>query len=127
MILPRALTLVETSAWIETMRPRGDQRVREQVSELLRERRAAWCEMIRLELWNGAFAKGMRDLEELSPNVILLETTAQVWSLAEGLSRKARGRGMTVPATDLLIAACARFHGAGLLHKDRHFDQLKAL
>ena len=47
-----------------------------------------------------------------------------VWSAAYDLARRARSRGVTVPAADVAIAACARRHGAGLESADRDFDLL---
>ena len=127
MIQRTGLTLVETSAWIETMRPKGDVPTREKVIELLREKRAAWCEMIKLELWCGALAKEMPDLEALAIDAVALETTPKVWENANALARKARARGLTIPSTDLLIFACAEVHGVEILHRDKHFDLLQAL
>jgi predicted nucleic acid-binding protein len=119
--------MVETSAWIETMRPMGDAHTREKVTELLRRGQAAWCDMIKLELWNGALAKEMPDLEGLALDVVALETTPRVWEMAAALARKARIKGMRFPPADLLIFACAKTHGAEIVHRDKHFDQLKAL
>ena len=127
MIQRTGLTMVETSAWIETMRPKGDVLTREKVAELLRKERAAWCEMVKLELWNGALAKEMPDLEALALDVVVLEITPEVWETASVLARKARTRGMTFPPADLLIFACAKAHGVEIVHRDKHFDQLKAL
>ncbi len=123
----KALSLVETSAWIEVLRPKGNVEIRSHVAELMREGRAAWCEMVRLELWNGALDKAMDGLNELGRHVILLETTSAVWTVAEQLSRKARHSGLTLPTADLLIAACARHHGAEVVHRDRHFDKITTL
>lgn len=83
--------------------------------------------MIKLELWNGALAKEISNLEELAENVVLLQTTPKVWEEAIRMARKARVRGMTVPAADLLIFACAQVHSAEILHRDKHYDQLKRL
>ena len=47
-----------------------------------------------------------------------------VWSVAYDLARRARSRGVTVPATDVAIAACAQRHGAGLESADRDFELL---
>jgi len=127
LIQLKGLTMVDTSAWIETMRSKGDAGIRETVSELLRNGRAAWCDMVKLELWNGALAKEMPDLEALEIDLVALETTAEVWKMARALARRARGKGLTVPPSDLIIAACARFHGTEIVHRDKHFDQLKAL
>ena len=123
----KALSLIETSAWIEVLRPKGNVEIRSQVAELLRDGRAAWCEMVRLELWAGAMEKEMADLHELGRHVILLETTAGVWAASELLARRARQAGLTLPAADIIIAACARLHGAEIIHRDRHFDKIKLL
>ena len=50
----QSLTLIDTSCWIEALRVSGDPVIREKVKELLIEGRAAWCDMVLLELWNGA-------------------------------------------------------------------------
>ena len=81
--------------------------------------------MVRLELWNGAGGdrdkKVLRDFERLLPD---LTVDAQVWQLSLDLARKARSAGVTVPATDVLIAACARRHQVGLEHADSDFKLL---
>lgn len=46
--------LVDTSAWIETLRANGDAAVRARVRELAVDDRAVLCDMVRVELWNGA-------------------------------------------------------------------------
>jgi predicted nucleic acid-binding protein len=126
-MLAPAPVLIDTSAWIETTRPRGDARIRSQVSDLLRSGNAAWCEMVRLELWNGAHAREMPILESLGKALILLEITDEVWDKASSLAQKVRHGGKNVPAADLLIFACARIHGAQVLSKDRHYEMLSTL
>jgi len=64
---------------------------------------------------------------ELERELQELDISADVWNLACGLARKARQRGKTVPASDLLIAACARYHGVETEHADPHFDVIAAL
>jgi hypothetical protein len=79
--------------------------------------------MVRLELWNGAGGdrekKILRDFERLVPE---LDITPNVWSAACELARACRAAGVNVPATDLLIDACAREHGAALEEADGDFD-----
>jgi len=41
----------------------------------------------------------------------LLPMDEAVWSAAYDLARRARAQGVTVPATDVAIAACAQRHG----------------
>jgi predicted nucleic acid-binding protein len=82
--------------------------------------------MVKLELWNGAHKEHeKRILKDMEERLIDLEITPEVWKLACELALKARKGGHTVPATDLLIAACARHHQAGLEHADEHFEPLE--
>lgn len=117
--------LIDTSAWIETLRTTGEPTVRARVTALTADDRVVLCDAVRLELWNGARSAGdqrlLRDLEE---HLETVPTTSQVWTLARDLARITRGKGLTMPAADLLIAACAEHHGLGLVHCDSHFDQL---
>jgi predicted nucleic acid-binding protein len=120
--------LVDTSAWIHGLRPDGDPAVAARVYALLASGDAAWCPLIRLELWNGARGQHeqsvLRDMERDLPE---LEISQDVWALANGMARGARRQGKTVPANDILIAACARHHGAELEHADSHFEMLIAI
>jgi predicted nucleic acid-binding protein len=50
-----------------------------------------------------------------------------VWTGAYEFARRARSAEVSVPATDILIAACARRHGADLETADSDFDGLAAL
>jgi len=45
--------LIDTSSWIHQMREQGDPVVRARVEALLRAGEAAWCAMVRLEIWAG--------------------------------------------------------------------------
>ncbi len=120
--------LVDSSSWIHSLRPDGNADVRSRVERLLRGGEACWCPMVRLELWNGARGdrekRVLRDLEAQLPD---LEITPQVWSRAYDVARRARQQGVTVPATDLLIAACAAEHGATVEHSDEHFEMIARL
>jgi len=51
----------------------------------------------------------------------LLPIVADVWVLASDLAKRARGKGIIVPSTDLLIAACARHHGVTIETADKDF------
>ena len=122
------MKLIDTSSWIEALRERGDPNTRQRVGLLLREGEAAWCDLVRLELWNGVRGgPEKRMLEALERDVILLPTTPAVWAAACTLAQRARARGLTVPATDLLIAATAATHGVELEHQDQHLTELQAL
>ena len=122
------MRLVDTSSWIEQLRRGGDPAVRERVEALLSSGEAAWCPIVRLELWNGARGHHERTvLLEMEKEIKSLEIGSPVWDGAAMLARSARERGITVPETDLLVAACAEHHGVALEHNDSHFGLIAAL
>ena len=114
--------LIDTSSWIHFLRRDGDESARRRVSAALEAGTARWCALVRLELWNGA--RGAREkgvLLEFERLIPELETSPAVWDEAVALARRCRSAGVTVPATDVLIAACAAHHGAVLEHADADF------
>ena len=116
------MKLVDTSAWVEYLRA-GNSAVAENVEALVLSDEAAWCDMVMLELWNGARGQEeKRKLAELAAAAPRLETTAEVWELAHRLAARCRDKRKTVPAADVLVAACAAHHEVELEHKDGHFD-----
>jgi predicted nucleic acid-binding protein len=122
------MKLVDTSAWIEQLRRGGDPTVRERLEALLVTGEAAWCPIVRLELWNGA--RGDHEgtvLREMEKELPCLEISPPVWDRAAKLAHLARERGVTVPGTDLLVAACAQHHGVNIEHHDKHFDLIAGL
>ena len=110
------------------LRPQGDSAVRSRVEAALTAGQACWCPLVRLELWNGARGqqerKVLRDFARTLPE---LPIDDGVWQAAYDLAQRARSRGVTVPATAIVIAACARRHGAMLESADTDFDLLMIL
>jgi predicted nucleic acid-binding protein len=120
------MVLVDTSAWIHFLRPDGDAAVRARVEGVLRAGTARLCPLVRLELWNGAGGERERKvLRELERSIPELDITPEVWGDARDLARRCRAAGVSVPATDLLIAACAFQHGVRLEHEDTDFDAIE--
>ena len=99
--------------------------MRARVEALLRAGEAAWCDMVRLEIWAGVGnEREQRVLREYEAVVAELPIDADVWQAACDLASRARRAGKTVPASDILICACARRHGVAIEHADAHFDML---
>ncbi|MFW6312743.1 MAG: PIN domain-containing protein [Spirochaetota bacterium] len=120
------MILVDTSSWIEQLRRDGDLEVRTRVEALLVAGEAAWCSLVELELWNGA--RGDREfttLRQMAEVLVSLDVDRDVWATANATARSCRERGVTVPATDIIVAACAKRHGVRLEHNDRHFDLIE--
>ena len=63
----------------------------------------------------------------LIDTLIELEMDTLSRAMANELAQLARQNGKTIPATDILIAACAQRHGVELEHADRHFAVLAAM
>jgi predicted nucleic acid-binding protein len=122
------MVLIDTSAWIEALRERGNPDIRKRVHEHMQGGQACWMPVVRLELWNGARGdrekKALREFEQVLPE---LEVTAGVWDAAYDLARRARTAGLTIPVADLLIIACARHHGVAIETTDAHFSELEKL
>jgi predicted nucleic acid-binding protein len=121
-------TLIDSSSWVHALRESGDQQVRRRVARLVSAGEAVWCNAIRLELWNGARGSSeKRRLKEFDEELPRVDVDDAVWNLACSLASSARATGLTIPAIDLLIFACARRHQIDLEHCDEHFDQLGKL
>jgi predicted nucleic acid-binding protein len=120
--------LVDSSLWVHQLRKSGDPAKRDRVNTLLENGEAAWCPVVRLELWRGvthdAERKTLRRYEVLLPDY---EISADVWTRSIQLANRARASSVTVPLADLLIFSCAKIHGLELAHDDTHFDELMKL
>ena len=119
------MVLIDTSSWIHFLRPTGNAAARARVKAALQAGAACWCPVVRLELWDGAGGdrekRVLKEFERLLPE---LGITVEVWDTAYDLARRCRAAGITAPATDLLIIACCRYHGAQLEQSDSDFDRI---
>ena len=120
--------LVDSSLWVHQLRRSGDPAKRSRVNALLLSGDAAWCPVVRLELWRGVASdserRTFRQYEARIPDYAI---TAAVWDQAMELARVGRRAGLTVPIADILIFACALVHEIDLAHDDTHFDRLASL
>jgi predicted nucleic acid-binding protein len=122
------MKLVDTSSWIDALRKDGDQAIQARVLALLCTGEAAWCDMVRLELWNGVRGAAERKhLEGMEADLTLLPMTDGAWAKARLLAQRARAKGITVPGPDLVIAGCAWEHGVAMEHDDAHLAALASL
>ncbi len=118
------MKLVDTSSWIEYLRDRESE-AGDRVELLVLSGEAAWCDMTLVELWHGVRgAREKRELTEMEKEINRLPVEGPVWRLASRLALRCREKGLTVPISDLVIAACAVHHGLDLEYCDRHFDDL---
>jgi len=120
------MILVDTSSLVHLLRKKGDLQIKERVRQLFRAGDAAICEMVALELWMGVgSAEDAADVEEITQSMPFLPVSDEVWGHARVLAGCCRRNGTPVPATDILIAACAFVHGARIETADAHFEVLE--
>ena len=118
--------LIDSSTWIDFLRD-GEAKHLE-VAAAIRSRRAYLCQPVWVELWSEM--RGKREevvLTHLRDCCEWLEIDAETWHLTADLRRAARRMGLNCPLADVLIVACAKRHGASLMHRDKHFEALMNL
>ena len=119
------MIVVDSSAFIEYYRPGGDQRVAAAVAEAIAGDEVAVNGIIHVEI--VAFASAAADRELLAGDFEAfhwLEIGRGHYERAAELGFSLRRKGLTVPATDLIVAVSAMQVGAMLYHVDGHYDQI---
>ncbi len=118
------MVLVDSSAWIESLRRNGDMRVKLAIEGLLDAYEAQWCTPVRLEVLGGA-RKEERTRLGLHFSVIPYRPCREDdWERAVALAWRLREKGLTVPWLDVLIAAIAIHDGVRLYAIDAHFPEI---
>ena len=120
------MTLIDTSAWIEFFRARGDAILKSRVADLISFGAAAYTCPIRFELLVGARPQEMSDLRAGLGFARRLPLTSEHWDTAAALGAKLLSSGHSIPASDLLIATVAHEEGFSLLARDQHFVVIRA-
>lgn len=121
------MRLVDTSSWVEYLRDR-DSEAGDAVELLVLNGEAAWCDITLVELWHGARgAKEKHELAEMENEIERVPVDAPVWRLASKLALRCREKGLTVPISDIVTAACAVARGLELEHCDKHFNDILLL
>ena len=119
--------LVDTSSWIEYLRGHENETAL-RVKELIRRDQAGWCDLIAVELWNGVRpGRDNRTLEHLDEAATRFALSDEVWRKARRLALRCREAGLTVPAKDVVISACAAHYGLEIECVDAHFAKIAPL
>jgi predicted nucleic acid-binding protein len=121
--MPTDRFLVDTSAWLLALRRDFVPAIKDRIDHLLRDDAIITTGMIKLEILSGAKTEpGFRRLKQGLDALESIETDSGVWEEACKLGFGLRRKGVTVPHTDILVAACAMTTKAILIHVDTHFD-----
>ena len=119
--------LIDSSVWVEYLRPKGSVKVKERVRATLQREEAVSCGIIIVEILRGARNDKefqiLRDTLVSLPQIPLDDTVierASRWGFL--LDRK----GKVISTTDLLIASAA-YKKAQLLHSDSDFEVIVSI
>ncbi len=113
--------LVDTSVWVEFLRGEKST-IKKRLENLLDENRALVTGIILAELLTGiAKEKEQHFLEECFLGLPFLETTREIFATTGKMGAALRKKGITMPLSDLVIAALAKAHGLAVLTLDNHF------
>ncbi len=116
--------LIDSSVWIEYLRPKGSTKIKEKVRELLGLGVVVSCDIVVIEILRGA--KNKKDFDELHGSFISLPRIPIDQKIIEIASRwgfEMDRKGKIVSTTDLIIASAA-YKNARLLHLDADFKAI---
>ena len=117
--------LVDTSAWILSFKKTGDPRLKDFLRQSIPAGNVSTCSLIILELLQGCRTEEERDsLKIKMESLDVFSFTASTWEQAYELGFTLRRKGLTIPTTDLIIAALALENKCVLLHQDQHFEKI---
>jgi len=115
--------LVDTSAWILALRKNFSPEVKERIDHLLKENTVITTGMVKLEILGGTKTESeFRRLKRRLDALDSVDLDMSLWEESYDLAFKLRRKGITVPYTDILIAACALQTGSTVVHADAHFN-----
>ena len=115
--------IIDTSAWIESFRPKGNKVIREVVKTLLRDSLILIPGIIRAELLRGTKnKKEFNTLSNLLDGLEYLAVEDSFWEKVARFSFDLFRAGVTVPLVDTYIALLTIENQAKLVHHDHHFD-----
>ena len=119
------MVLVDTSAWITSFKKTGHPDLKEFMRQIIVSGEAVTSQIIILELLQGCRSSEERDALRIKlESLDILPLTQSVWEQAYELAFSLRRKGLTLPTTDLIIAALAIEDKSLLLHHDKHHERI---
>ena len=121
------MVVADTSVWIEYFRG-GAEPVRATMRALIKGQQAVLVGVVLAELLQGC--RSPKEAELILSNLAglpFLETRYPTWKNAGQLSASLRRKGITLPLSDVIIAALAIEHDCEVYSLDPHFEQIPGL
>ena len=115
--------IIDTSVWIESFKPRGDQSLHRLVKDLILNELVLLPGIIKTELLRGAKnKKEFNQLSRLLKGLSYLAVHEDFWERLSEFSFQLFRKGIAVPLTDTFIALLCIENQASILHRDKHYD-----
>ena len=119
------MKLIDSSAWIEYYRKEGNKEYKEVISKAIRNNVAAVNGIIQLEIL--VFTKTQSEYNDIESDfsaIHNLELNSLVFQKASEIGFELRREGITIPGSDLIIAANAIITNSKLIHLDKHYTYI---
>ena len=121
------MVLADTCIWIDFFRGKNP-RITSRFRELIRTGQVALAGVVLAEVIQGISSADEQGLVvDHFLSLTYFETTRQTWEKAGTLSKLLRSRGITVPLTDLVLAAIAIENDIEVYTTDSHFTKIPGL
>ena len=119
------MIVVDTSVWIDFFRATSGQD-RERLEELILDsNRVAICGIILQEILQGIKSRKVYETtRERLLKFPFLNANRETYLLAASIYRELRSHGITVPSTDVTIAAICVSNRAPIFTRDEHFVEI---
>ncbi|OPY92377.1 MAG: Ribonuclease VapC11 [Syntrophaceae bacterium PtaU1.Bin231] len=119
--------LIDSSVWIEYLRPSGSPKIKARVRKILESEEAVTCGIVVVEILRGARTeKDYRILRDSLLSLPGIPITREVIDRASRWGFLLDRKGKQVPTTDLIITSCAH-KTARLVHADRDFEIIASI
>ncbi len=120
------MKIIDTSAWIEYYRKNGKKKYKTEIRTALKGNICAICGIIKTEiLFHTKTKKEFELLDSDLSGIHWFETDKTIYNKASEVGYNLKRKGITIPATDLIIASCALIYKSEIVHLDKHFEKIK--
>lgn len=115
--------LADTGVWIDFFR--GGEGAGAHLGALIASTPVWVCGVVIYELLQGVRFPGEKDkIRNALAGLPYVEMSPSVWERAAGISADLKKGGLTLPLSDIIIAASALEHDLSIFTLDKHFEQV---
>jgi len=115
------MVIIDTSAWVDFFRHKGDLPTKLAVKGLLDAFEGALCGPVEMEFLGGARPNEVKKMKAWFDLIPYLGNDQKIWRKVATNYGKLRADGYTVPWNDIFIATIALEKDAAVFAHDKHF------